>query len=76
MTAVAQIKNQVNTFSLADQISLLEYLVQTIKLRTSLSATEKAKTKRYFGCAKGELQYPADIDFCNDEIAQMFGADE
>jgi len=76
MTALAQIKNQVNAFSLAEQISLLEYLVQTIKLRTSLSVPAQAKPTRYFGCAKGELNYPTDIDFCNDEIAQMFGVDE
>jgi hypothetical protein len=31
---------------------------------------------RKFGCAKNELQYPDDIDFCNEEIAQMFGVDE
>lgn len=29
---------------------------------------------RSFGMAKGELRYPDDIDFCNDEIAEMFGA--
>lgn len=33
------------------------------------------KPKRSFGMAKGELRYPDDIDFCNDEIAAMFGVD-
>ena len=28
---------------------------------------------RSFGMAKGELRYPDDIDFCNDEIAEIFG---
>ena len=32
--------------------------------------------QRKFGIAKGELSYPDDIDFCNDEIAEMFGVDE
>lgn len=31
--------------------------------------------KRSFGMANGELRYPDDIDFCNDEIAAMFGVD-
>ena len=34
------------------------------------------KPSRKFGCAKNELQYPEDFDFCNDEIAEMFGIDE
>ena len=31
--------------------------------------------RRSFGMAKGKLHYPDDIDFCNNEIAEMFGVD-
>ena len=34
------------------------------------------KPQRKFGVAKGEFEIPDDIDFCNDEIAEMFGVDE
>ena len=74
MTAVAQVENQIMTFSLDEQLSLMEYLAKAIKLRTEQS--KSSTSKRYFGCAKGELSYPDDIDFCNDEIAEMFGVDE
>lgn len=45
-------------------------------LSASLLEAEAERPKRpprSFGMAKGELRYPDDIDFCNDEIAQMFG---
>lgn len=45
-------------------------------LSASLLEAEAARPKRpsrSFGMAKGELRYPDDIDFCNDEIARMFG---
>ena len=45
-------------------------------LSASLLKTETERPKRpsrSFGMAKGELRYPDDIDFCNDEIAEMFG---
>lgn len=48
-------------------------------LSASLLESEAEKPKRprrSFGMAKGELRYPDDIDFCNDEIAEMFGVDE
>ena len=74
MTAVAQVENQIKQFSLSEQLYLLEQLAKAIKMRTEKSAV--SSHKRYFGCAKGELHYPEDIDFCNDEIAEMFGASE
>ena len=73
MLALTQVKNEVTGFSLEEQISLLEYLVQAIKSQTT---PQPKAPKRYFGCAKGELHYPNDIDFCNDEIAEMFGVKE
>ena len=52
----------------------MAYLANLIKQN---SESEKiAQPKRYFGCAKCKLHYPIDIDFCNDEIASMFGVDE
>lgn len=45
-------------------------------LSASLLEAEAERPKRpsrSFGMAKGELRYPDDIDFCNDEIARMFG---
>ena len=33
----------------------------------------RASSSRRIGIAKGELKYPDDIDFCNDEIAELFG---
>lgn len=42
-------------------------------LSASLLKNETERPKRSFGMAKGELRYPDDIDFCNDEIAEMFG---
>ncbi|MDE7227713.1 MAG: hypothetical protein K2N31_05300 [Treponemataceae bacterium] len=45
-------------------------------LSASLLKIETERPKRplrSFGMAKGELRYPDDIDFCNDEIAEMFG---
>lgn len=48
-------------------------------LSASLLDTESNSSKRAsrsFGMAKNELQYPDNIDFCNDEIAAMFGASE
>jgi len=38
-----------------------------------LTAYEKVPVEKRFGIAKGKLQYPDDIDECNEEIADMFG---
>lgn len=64
-------------------VDFLSTLNDDIKLSiiSSLSAslvknktnTSSSKNKRSFGMLKGKLQYPDDIDFCNDEIAEMFG---
>ncbi len=53
-----------------------KYLVDSANcLSASLLKSERmcpSRGFRSFGMAKGELQYPDDIDFCNDEIAAMF----
>ena len=41
----------------------------------SLVPYEKAAKKPRIGAAAGELECPADIDFCNDEIAKLFYGD-
>ena len=48
-------------------------------LSASLLSAEPYSSKRVprsFGMAKNKLQYPDNIDFCNDEIAALFGASE
>lgn len=37
---------------------------------------ESQKKKPRLGAAKGKFVCPDDIDFCNDEIAEMFGVNE
>lgn len=78
MTALAQ--------KTADHYAkMLAPLGRDVKLSiiNSLSASllesetnRSAHSFRSFGMARGKLHYPEDIDFCNDEIAQMFGANE
>ncbi len=68
------IEKQISMISLSEQIRLMVFLANAIN-NQNISAMP-AKKKRYFGCAKGELNYPNDIDFCNDEIAEMFGVRE
>ena len=41
-------------------------------LQKSLSSSVKRSVKK-FGIAKGKFSIPDNIDFCNDEIAEMFG---
>ncbi len=44
-------------------------------LSASLMETEMERPKRLsrsFGMARNGLFYPDDIDFCNDEVAEMF----
>lgn len=74
MTSVAQVENQIMMFTLNEQLSLMEYLAKAIRTRTEQSKADVPK--RYFGCAKGDLSYLDDIDFCNDEVAEMFGVNE
>lgn len=48
-------------------------------LSASLMETESERPKRpfrSFGMARNELRYPDDIDFCNDEVSEMFGVNE
>ena len=48
------------------------YRLSASLLNESAKSTSK-KPVRSFGMAKGKLHYPEDIDFCNAEIADMFG---
>ena len=68
------LEEQISLISLNEQITLMAYLANAIKQKTASANIQKKK--RYFGCAKGEFEIPEDIDFCNDEIAEMFGVNE
>ena len=66
-----------------DLLSTLNYEIKlsiinslSASLLNDLSHSSPQKGLRSFGMAKGKLQYPDDIDFCNDEIADMFGVNE
>ena len=68
------LEEQISLISLSEQITLMAYLANAIKQKAAPANIQKKK--RYFGCAKGEFEIPEDIDFCNDEIAEMFGVNE
>lgn len=59
--------------TLSDEIKLSIINSLSASLLQEKSTTSSKRIKRSFGMAKGKLQYPEDIDFCNDEIAEMFG---
>ena len=67
------LEEQISLISLSEQITLMAYLANVIKLN-SAKLQEQKKSNRV-GVAKGKFVVPDDIDFCNDEIAQMFGAE-
>ena len=59
--------------TLNDDIKLSIISSLSASLLKDKSNTSAPKNMRSFGMAKGKLQYPDDIDFCNNEIAEMFG---
>lgn len=59
--------------TLNDDIKLSIISSLSASLLKDKSNTSAPQNKRSFGMAKGKLQYPDDIDFCNNEIAEMFG---
>ena len=69
--ALINLEKQISFISLSEQIALMAYLANEIKQKSD--TVESPRKKRYFGMAKGEFEVPDDIDFCNDEIAEMFG---
>lgn len=72
--ALMNIEEQISLISLNEQIALMAYLANAIKQKAN--SVDVQKKKRHFGMAKGEFEIPDDIDFCNDEIAEMFGVNE
>ena len=66
------ITQEAATLSLSEQLNLLSYLANLINARQHQAVETKAVPKR-LGVAKGKFEVPDDIDFCNDEIAEMFG---
>ena len=71
--ALMNLEEQISLISLSEQITLMAYLANAIKVN-SAKLQERKKSNR-LGVAKGKFVVPDDIDFCNDEVAQMFGAD-
>ena len=59
--------------SLDSEIKLSIINRLSASLLNDISQASAKKPIRSFGMAKGKLQYPDDIDFCNSEIAEMFG---
>ncbi len=60
-----------STLNYEMKLSIINSL--SASLLDDVSRTASKKKIRSFGMAKGKLQYPDNIDFCNDEIADMFG---
>lgn len=49
-------------------------IINSLSANLLASSTKRShKSFRSFGMAKGKLNYPDDIDFCNDKIADVFG---
>lgn len=71
--ALMNLEEQISLISLSEQINLMAYLANVIKQNTA--KLQEPKKSNRLGVAKGKFDVPDDIDFCNDEIAQMFGAD-
>ena len=69
--ALMNLEEQISLISLSEQITLMAYLANVIKLNSAKLQEQKNRV----GVAKGKFVVPDDIDFCNDEIAQMFGAE-
>ncbi len=59
-----------------EYVSEVADFIDFIVAKAVKSSLKKHKTRLKFGAAKGKIIYPDDIDFCNDEIAEMFGVDE
>ena len=62
-----------STLSYEMKLSIINSLSASLLDDVSHSSAQTKKGIRSFGMAKGKLQYPDNIDFCNDEIADMFG---
>ena len=69
--ALRSLEEQISLISLREQIALMAYLAEAIKQNSAGMRVEKIPQR--LGVAKGKFDVPDDIDFCNDEIAEMFG---
>ncbi len=52
-----------------DKIAYIIHIMEQLKKDTG--ATEKPR----IGVGKGKTVFPSDIDFCNDEVAELFYGD-
>jgi hypothetical protein len=53
---------------------LIEVFIQETEREVMLG--EQKKSRRVIGKFNGKYDVPDDIDFCNDEIAKMFGVSD
>ena len=56
-----------------EYVSEVADFIDFIVTKAVKTSPKKPKKRLPFGAAKGKFRYPDDIDFCNDEIAEMFG---
>ena len=66
---MAQAISELNQTNYQAAMKFIRYLLST----QSKKETSMVDTSKRFGIAQGNLQVPDDIDFCNDEIADLFG---
>ena len=71
--ALMDIEKQIPLISLNEQISLMAYLANAIKKNTEAATSKESSISKRLGIAKGKFEIGDDIDFCNNEIAEMFG---
>lgn len=53
-----------------------EKIAYIIAFMERLQTEESSTVKPRIGAGKGQTVFPADIDFCNDEVAELFYGSE
>ena len=66
---MTQALSELNQANYQAAMKFIRYLLST----QSKQETSVVDISKRFGIAQGNLQVPYDIDFCNDEIADLFG---
>ena len=66
---MTQALSELNQANYQAAMKFIRYLLST----QSKQETSVVDTSKRFGISQGNLQVPDDIDFCNDEIADLFG---
>ncbi len=66
---MTQALSELNQANYQAVMKFIRYLLST----QSKPETSVVDISKRFGISQGKLQVPDDIDFCNDEIADLFG---